>query len=384
MIDLSNKADCCGCRACEQICPRQCVHMRFDDCGFLYPKIDASVCIDCDLCNRVCPNLNYKTDESATRKVYAMSHRDMNIVMQSSSGGAWYGIYRWGIENGYKVYGVVFDNYFNVVYRGVTTIEECTDFRRSKYVQCNPKAIYHQIKEELQAGDKILFSGTPCFIRALKNYLRKEYSRHVTVDLICHGVTSPGVWNKYLSFIENHYRCKIAGINMRDKKYGWGHRSLTSLNFLNGRRVCDTPASNTYMLAFGKEIYYRPSCYECKFASTDRPGDITIADFWDIEKFTNRFSGIQGVSCVIVNTNRGDDIINQIKDAYIFEERKLEECLHPNLKHPTRKPPLTEQFWMDWIKMDGNFKLIARKYLGYSRLDIIKYIIRKYCNLNKK
>lgn len=108
MIDLSNKADCCGCRACEQICPRQCVHMRFDDCGFLYPKIDASVCIDCDLCNRVCPNLNYKTDESATRKVYAMSHRDMNIVMQSSSGGAWYGIYRWGIENGYKVYGVVF------------------------------------------------------------------------------------------------------------------------------------------------------------------------------------------------------------------------------------------------------------------------------------
>lgn len=376
MINIKQNSDCCGCRACEQICPKSCISISIDGCGFHYPTINKEICINCGLCENVCPFINSETNKDAKRRVYAISHKDINIIEQSSSGGAWYGIYEYGIEHGYKIYGVSFDSDFNAVYDSAKTMEECTAFRRSKYVQTNPVGLYKRIKKELDKNERIIFSGTPCYVKGLRNYLRSDYENLILVDLICHGIPSPLVWRKYLDFMEKKYNGRILEINMRDKRYGWNHRLLTSVKIFRKGIICDTSVSNTYMNGFGKELFYRPSCYQCRFATIDRPGDLTIADFWDIEQFTNTFAGLKGVSCCIANTNKGIDVINNIKENYIFEERYLSECLHPNLKHPTRKNPLSEQFWKDWEDCKGNYEFVAKKYLNYNAASRIKRYIK--------
>lgn len=384
MIVLSQNSDCCGCRACEQICPRSCITITIDECGFHYPSVNKDDCINCGLCDKVCPFINFETQKDASRKVFALAHKDKNVLEHSSSGGAWYGIYKWGTEHGFKIYGVSYDSDFNVVYKSAITMEDCAAFRRSKYVQSNPIELFKSIKKELDNNERIIFSGTPCYVKGLKNFLRRDYENLILVDLICHGIPSPSVWRKYLDFMEKKYKGRIVEVNMRDKRYGWNHRLLTSIKMFRRNIICDTPASNTFMNGFSREIFYRPSCYECRFASIDRPGDLTIADFWDIEKFTNTFEGVQGVSCCIANSNKGELLINYIKGDYIFEERNISECLHPNLKHPTDCNPYSEQFWKDWIESNGDYKYIANKYFNYRfKVRLVTYIKRKLRFLKK-
>lgn len=380
MIHINQKSDCCGCRACEQICPKSCISISPDECGFQYPHINKDICLECGLCEKVCPFLNFTTDKNAERHVYAMSHKDQDIIENSSSGGAFYGIYNWGIKHGYKVYGVAFDEKFCAVYKSATDMDGCVSFRRSKYIQTNPAQLYSKIKSELHNGERIIFSGTPCFVKGLRNFLRKDFEQLITIDLICHGIPSPVVWMKYLRFLEDKYKGKIVDVNMRDKRLGWCHRSLTSVKVDSKGDVCDTSASNTYMNGFGQDIFYRPSCYNCKFSNMDRPGDLTIADFWDINKYTNKFEGKRGVSCCISNTQKGNEIICHIRDNFLFEERKKEECLQPNLMRPTAINKQTEQFWRDWVNSNGNFEYIAKLYFGYDYKSRIKKKIIRVCS----
>lgn len=378
MLELQNKLDCCGCRACEQACPRNCISILPDECGFLYPKIDPEVCINCGLCNKVCPFSHFESKLDVEQQVYAMAHHDNFVILSSSSGGVWSGICNWGINNGYSIYGVAFDNHQMPVYLKAVTLKECEAFRRSKYVQCNPELVYGAIKKDLENGDKVVFSGTPCFVKALRNFLRKDYEGLLTVDLICHGIPSPLVWRRYLDFLEKQYKGKIVSVNMRDKRLGWTHRSLTSVVLSDGREYCDTPATNTYMSGFGQELFYRPSCYECRFSNLDRPGDLTIGDFWEIEKYTRTFLGIKGVSCCITNSSKGKRIIDDIKDQFVLEERKLSEALQPNLKAPTKKNQKTEMFWKDWVAANGEFDKIARVYFDYGIMTRLKYALITY------
>jgi hypothetical protein len=171
---------------------------------------------------------------------------------------------------------------------------------------------------------------------------------------------------------------------MRDKRYGWNHRLLTSINLFQSIEICNTFASNTFMDGFGQEIFYRPSCYECRFANCDRPGDITLADFWNIEKFSKLFDGIQGVSCCLCNTEKGEKVIKMIQSDYLIEKRSLNECLHPNRRKPTSKNPKSYIFWEDWKKTKGDFGFVARKYFKYNNSYRLKvFIAQKFPYLMK-
>lgn len=378
MLEGKIKEDCCGCRACEQICPTSCIEMISDECGFLYPIIDKDKCLNCKKCQIVCPSINSKSNEDANRKVFAMSHNNKAVVEGSSSGGAFYGICKWGIDNGYVIYGVAFDSKFNAVYGEAESFDDCSKFYRSKYVQSNSYHVFKRIAKDLNEGKNVIFSGTPCYIKALSNYLGKDYDNLLLIDLICHGIPSPLVWNGYLMFLRKHYNGDILQVNMRDKRYGWNHRSLTSIDISSKGNVCDTPATNTFMAGYGMNIFFRPSCYECRFANFDRPGDLTIADFWGINEVTTKFKDEKGVSCCISNTEKGLSLLQNILKGYIYEERVLADCQQPNLYHPATKSPLTDRFWNDWVSSGNNYEYIANKYLGFSMRSKFFFYMKKY------
>lgn len=376
MISLDSKSNCCGCRACEQICPRNCITLRPDECGFLYPVVNTNSCINCDLCRKACPILNSSVPNNFNKRVYAMAHHEENEVIHSSSGGAWSGICRWGIENNYVIYGVIFDENWKAVYRKAVSLKECDAFRGSKYIQSDPMNSFEEIKHTLEDGGKVIFSGTPCYVKALRNFLKRDFDSLLTVDLICHGVPSPTIWEAYIRFLEKKEKSKIISINMRDKRLGWNHRSLTSVKFENNKEICDTPTSNTFMDGFGQELFFRPSCYECHFSNLNRPGDLTIGDFWGINDCSQNFYGVQGVSCCICNNKKGEKVFSEIQESFIVEEKTIEECMQPNLSFPTRINSQVYVFWHDWRLSNGNFAFIANKYFKYTLKNRLRYIIK--------
>ena len=220
MINLKNKQDCCGCSACAQRCPKQCISMTEDEEGFLYPQVDTSKCVDCHLCEKVCPVINQ--DEARTPlKVYAAKNSDDEIRLKSSSGGIFTLLAEQTIKDGGVVFGARYDKGWNVVHGYTETIEGLAAFRGSKYVQSNIKRSFFEVKRFLESGRKVLFSGTPCHVAGLKLFLRKEYDNLLTLEIACHGVPSPKVWHNYLTELTDLNKISIIkSINFRDKKYG--------------------------------------------------------------------------------------------------------------------------------------------------------------------
>ena len=235
MIEIIDKKNCCGCSACAQICPRKCILMQEDDEGFLYPKVDKKSCIDCHLCERVCPVLNQSKPKKPL-KVYASINKDENIRLCSSSGGIFTALAEKVIAEGGVVFGARFDDKWEVVHDYVETKEDLSKFRGSKYVQSRIENCYKEAEVFLKAGRIVLFSGTPCQIAGLILFLKKSYNNLLTVDFVCHGVPSPGVWRRYLKE-EIARQCdrkntvlprpisekdtRVTGISFRDKALGW-------------------------------------------------------------------------------------------------------------------------------------------------------------------
>lgn len=223
MIKIKNKAACCGCKACAAVCPKKCIKMVTDREGFWYPEVDQSACINCGKCERVCPVLNRKKRQPRKfgRKAYAAINTDPEIRFQSSSGGIFTAIAEAIIDRGGVVFGAAFDKEFAVRQVFAETKEDLAAFRGSKYVQSDMGDAYSSVLRFLQSGRIVLFSGTPCQIGALKSFLGKEYPNLITVDLICHGVPSPMVWEKYV----RHRRSldsdsQLRTVQFRDKERG--------------------------------------------------------------------------------------------------------------------------------------------------------------------
>lgn len=238
MINIEDKKECCGCSACVQRCPKQCIVMKEDEEGFLYPVVDKEVCIDCGLCEQVCPVLRQR-EEREPLEVYAAFNKNEEVRMQSSSGGIFTALAEPIIKEGGVVFGARFNEDWEVVHDYVETVEGLSAFRGSKYVQSRIGCTFSQAEQFLKQGRKVLFSGTPCQIAGLKLFLRKEYENLLSVDFICHGVPSPGVWRQYLNefivyqgnkkkisffpskpIILNSIR-DISRIEFRNKRLGW-------------------------------------------------------------------------------------------------------------------------------------------------------------------
>ena len=336
MIKITDKRNCCGCWACVQVCPKQCISMHEDDEGFLYPQVDMSLCIDCGLCEQACPVL-HQAEERHPLHGYAAKNNDEDIRWESSSGGAFSALADAVLADGGVVFGAKFAADWSVIHGYTETRNGLVGFRGSKYVQSRVGATYKEVKAFLEKGRTVLFSGTPCQIAGLKLFLRKEYDRLLTVDFICHGVPSPGVWQQYLTEAvarqcDKNSVCShpihgrdalIESISFRNKGLGWKKYSFAlTLSATNGSgkkiQFCSPLNQNLYLRGFLANLYLRPSCHECPSKSLKSGSDLTIGDFWGVQHIMPQVDDNKGISVVLVNSERGDRFL-QSTELCIWE-----------------------------------------------------------------
>jgi len=354
------KDKCCGCTACCNICPKSAISMVEDYQGFLYPKIDKSLCIDCGLCTSVCQFAKPEiVNPSDTVYCYALKHKNIKIIEKSRSAGAFTAFSDYVLGNNGIVYGVAFDNNFFVRHQRASTTFQRDLFRESKYVQSFLGMIFADIKKDLKENKLVLFSGTPCQCDGLRAYLLKcglKLDNLILMDLVCHGVPSPKMFSEYIEWNEKKYKSKIVDFRFRDKKkYFWGD-GIERLTFQNNKKVYQD-----YFTGSCFDLFIRPSCYNCKYTTVYRNSDISIADFWGVEKVCpSFFDRKNGCSLVILHTAKGNSLFNNIRSDVFAENVSYKYCLQPNLQHPRVKPNYIDSYWCDYKKF--GFDFILKKY----------------------
>ena len=349
---------CTGCGACQMACPVGAIQMEINEKGFWYPVIDDEKCIRCEKCVKVCP-VNENAVYPSVKEAYAFMRNDINKRMESQSGGAFSAIAERVIQQGGVVYGVALDEQRQAVYIRVEKEEELIKLKGSKYVQANLKDTYEKIKDDIKS-QKVLFGGTPCYVAGLKNYLQNVNTDNLlTCDLICHGVPSPSVYNDYLEHLKNRHE-NFADFKFRDKTVTGWHGHMETYEDENGNLVAD----DVYANIFYTDACLRESCYNCQYANTERVADITVGDFWGIEKVFPKIDDNKGVSLVLVNSEKGHTFWKEHKNDEIIE-CEIDKCLQRNLQIPTPRSHQTEEFWIDYMNCD--YKKIIRKY-GQARL----------------
>lgn len=330
LIDtIIKKKDCVGCYACENICPINCVSMTTDEEGFWYPRVNNSKCVRCRKCIEACPTVNNKTIKNEP-VAYACINKNEVIRLESSSGGIFTLIAEEIIDNNGIVFGAEFNEKFEVVHGYIDSKEDIKKFRGSKYVQSKIGDTYTQAKQLLNSGKEVLFTGTPCQIAGLKAFLGKHYKNLLCVDFICHGVPSPKVWERYVEYRKKIAKSSVQRIAFRQKNEGWKRFSVLFL-FKNGTEYRKNFRQDLYMKAFLKDICLRPSCYDCKFKTLHRDSDITLADFWGIEKILPDMDDDKGTSLIFINSKAGQTMFDKIKDKMFFKEVDIKEAIKYNV-----------------------------------------------------
>lgn len=324
MLEINRKADCSGCHACQSACPSNCITMQEDEQGFLYPKINADLCVNCGLCERVC-HMNRSDNTSIPSKAYAGINKDTNERMNSSSGGIFIAIAKRIIAEGGSVYGAAFDDNYNVKHIRATTIDELHSLQTSKYVQSIIGDCYTDAKKDLEDGQKVLFTGTPCQIAGLKAFLKRDYEKLLCQDIMCHGVPSPKFWQKYLRELNPG---KITDIQFRDKSKGW-HNYRVRID-AEKCHVFDEFNKNTYMRAFIADASLRPSCYACHYKHLHFTGDYVLADFWGVAEAFPEMDDDKGTSLILMNSPKAEMILSAIEDQVDLKEIEIEKAVKKN------------------------------------------------------
>lgn len=331
MIDkIGNR--CTGCEACANRCPANCISMVEDAEGFLFPEIDNSKCIGCELCEKTCPVLSpipiHKTQEDV--KVYALIHKDDEIRSHSSSGGAFSAVADYVLARGGVVFGAAFDEKFEVKHICVDKPEELYRLRGSKYVQSRIGDTYRQAKEYLKQARLVFFTGTACQTSGLLGYLGRDYENLITQDLICHGVPSPLAWRKYIDLYQRRAKSKVEHIFFRDKKFGW-HNWHVHFRFRNGENYRLSQQNDMMVSAFLTGSCSRKSCYDCPFKQKYRLADITLADYWGIEKIAPELDDDKGISSIYVNSPKAQKLLEAIADRVFLREMDLDTAVAHNV-----------------------------------------------------
>lgn len=383
MILFTQKDECCGCTACEHICPEHAIKMTADEEGFLYPQINAEQCIECGLCKKVCAFQNgYDTSNNFDIPfVFAVKHKNPDERLTSRSGGMFIAVSDYILNKGGVVYGVGYAEHFRVIHKRATTPEQRNEFKGSKYVQSDLSKIFQQVKADLINGIPVLFSGTPCQTAGLNSFLGKINKKNLWIcDIVCHGVPSPLIWKDYIDYIEKKHNDSIEKVDFRDKEFGWSSH-IESFIF---KKRNDKITLKTFTDLFYQHIILRPSCGKCKYTNFIRPSDITLADFWGIEKVSAEFNADnKGVSLVLINTPKGKDIFEAVNSDLVYLESNITDCLQPNLQHPSIFSIKREAFWRDY--KNRGFEYISKKYgnIGW-KAKMKKGIIGKCYRYSKR
>ena len=363
-IELSNKYNCCGCTACENACPKGCISMKEDNEGFLYPEVEDSNCIDCGLCIKVCPILNYiKENESIF--IYAAKNKSSKIQKESSSGGLFFSLCQFIIEKKGYVYGAAYNEKFEVYHTSSNNMDGCKIFHGAKYVQSKIESgLFKEIRRLLELRVWILFSGTPCQVAGLKSFLKKDYSTLILCDLICHSVASPKLFRDYIKFVQRSK--KLESINMRWKLKGW-EKSTIQLKYKDDSEIIGKGDARLWHDISTSGIVSRPSCYKCRFTNFNRVGDFTIGDFWGVKKSHPSFYDSNGVSLLMINSEKGRLVFDDIAQSLEFQISSKESCIQPRLQKPSEESSLRGSFWKDYSS--HCFEMYAKSYFHYGIIN---------------
>ena len=410
MIRIIKKYNCCGCEACVQICPKHCISFNEDEEGFRYPLVNEIACINCGLCEKSCPVLNHH-EKYRPLYLYAAKNNDESIRMSSSSGG----VFSLLAEDCIRRNGVVFGARFNVnweVEHGYTeTIEGIAEFRTSKYVQSRIGHSFIDARDFLRQGRPVLFSGTSCQIAALRLFLNKAYDNLLTVDIICHGVPSPGVWRRYMDMMKRNAlmdenslsspftrnfsrrenldeRIRITNISFRDKRFGWNKYSFSltlaktaSEGKQNTVSLSHIHKDDLYMKSFLSNINLRPSCYKCPAKGGKSSSDITLADFWGINKLLPDFDDDKGVSLVIINSKQGCDAYNKLKLISNEVSEKTSLLYNPSFYGSVSTHPNRDLFFRQVFHDNVDMEKLM---ISVSQVTFLQKIIKKIKKLKNR
>ncbi len=371
MIQVNKKEDCCGCKACGDICPKKAISFKTDIEGFWYPKVDQNLCIGCGLCEGTCPIINIdslKKNDFPQPECHAAIHKNIEIRFDSTSGGLFSALAEATYKEGGYVGGAIFTEDYGVKFFISNDKKNLSALRSSKYLKSDTEGLYVAVRDLVKAGEKVLVCGSPCQMAALRAFLKKDYENLVIVDFICRGANSPKVFRKYLDYLEERFKSKVVYFKAKNKELGW--RQLTSkICFENGKTLYDTKDTSYFTTGYlSTGVYTRPSCYTCKFKGFPRIADITLADFWGAEKVVGKeLDEDMGTSLVLLNSQKGLAYFEEIKRNINEQQISFESILAGNqaLVKPL-DPPLVdrEMFYKDLDQL--SFKQVAEKYINRS------------------
>lgn len=373
MVLYTDGQDCCGCAACATICPKQAITMRPDADGFVYPVVEDALCVECELCVNTCAFQKVSVTAGKPLAVYAAVNKDQATLYNSSSGGVFAALASLTFEKGGVVFGCAFNKDMEPEHICIDSPANLGKLQGSKYVQSDVKDTYAEAKQYLQGGRPVLYTGTPCQIAGLKSYLGKDWDNLVTADLVCHGVPSAAFFKGYIDWLEEYLGSKVTAYQFRDKsKIGWGF--VGNVTFLrNGRTRSSTvhPAFHYYYQYFLQGDIYRESCYHCKYAGGNRQGDFTIGDYWGVEKAHPKVDVRHGVSLLLVNTQKGMTLMEQLSQGLDLTESTFDQARAQNgqLNEPTARSGKREAILRTW--REGGYQTVADEYYKTNRKQIV-------------
>lgn len=342
MINITDKSQCCGCNACSDICPKDAITFKTDNEGFWYPKVNENTCINCGLCEKVCPIINVKElkrNDFKTPICYAAHHKNLEIRFESTSGGVFSAMAEEIYKKGGYVGGAIYNEDWSASHYISNNKEDLKRLRSSKYLQSNAEGFYTKVKEVATTGAPVLVCGTPCQMAALRRFLKKDYENLIIVDFICHSIASPKAHRKYFDYLEEKEGSKVVYFKAKNKELGW--RSLTKKStFANGKSYYGVKGKDLYSRAYHSNMIDRPSCYHCQFKGYPRIADITLGDFWGVEKVAKQLDNNTGTSAILVNSNKGADFIQKVSKRLVTQEVKIEDIQPFNraLVQPSIRP----------------------------------------------
>lgn len=379
-----NKKDCCGCAACVNICPKSAITMEKDEIGQYFPRINDTLCIDCGACKRVC-DFQRKDENQFGHQVlsaYGAASKNESLIKKSASGGMFAQLAEFFLEKGGVVYGAAMlqEDKLRVKHIRVEDQTQLYLIQGSKYIQSDTCDTYQKVKQDLAKGRQVLFSGTPCQAAALRSFLKRDYENLIVVDIVCHGVSTAQIFQGYISFLEKKKNIKITNFVFRDKSVGWGldakYEYLKKSKLKTQRLYYKLSSFYNYYL---KASTYRENCYHCKYACPSRIGDITLGDFWGVEKNQpdclrengGIFDEKKGISFCLVNSQRGAELFEKIssKINYVDSDFETISMQNGNLLKPTTMPPNRNEL-MDLYKQNG-YEAVDRLYwkkIGYKKI----------------
>lgn len=383
MINIIDKYFCCGCGACVQKCPTKCITMQMDNEGFYYPKVDTNLCINCNSCNKVCPYIK-KTSINEPNYAYAAKNTNENRRLKSSSGGIFTALAETILEKGGVVFGATFTDDLEVKHIYIEKADELDRLMGSKYVQSDINSTFITCESFLKANRDVLFTGTSCQIMALKYFLKKDYDKLFTIDIICHGVPSPGIWKEYITneIKKLQINNKNITIRFRDKITGWKDYSFSIYKKLTAAPPLKTEIynKNIFMKGFLSNIILRPSCFNCPAKHGKCKSDLTIGDFWGINQILPKFNDNMGVSIILVNTNQGKSILNETSNLELIKI-KFEDSIfnNPYYKHAVVEPPIRKIFFKRYNQNKENKQYLIEDILKNTlHIPLYKRVFKRF------